>query len=345
VFVPESFTKTNQDKVFVVGYISGEGTKDVAMKLNNLPAKLTLTKENVFHFRTPLSLAMNLLEVKGQVGEGKEKSQSVVLFRETAMRADIRSELPPYAFHRNEEDKPCKNCHELQVPLREKNSLQSSEICNACHKELSTENVYTHGPITVGGCLPCHDYQSFPNKYELRSSGPGLCYTCHEKIKETINERNFVHGPTAAGMCIVCHEPHGSGEKYLLRKETDRLCISCHQEVLKEYAKATIHQPVEDGDCTGCHDPHAAGDSKLLVLPREELCYKCHDFENMVHMHQVGIGPKTEFPPDTPLSAAGETTCYTCHLFHAGSLAKLWRGEVEGQCGLGCHDVAEEEEE
>jgi predicted CXXCH cytochrome family protein len=343
VFVPESFTKTTQDDVIIVGYISGEGAKDVSMKLNNLPEKLTTSKDNVFHFRTPLSLAMNLLEIKGQVGEGKEKSQSLVLFRETAMRADIRSELPSYIFHRNEEDKPCKNCHELQVPLKEKSNLQSSDICNACHKGLSTKNVYTHGPITVGGCLPCHDYQSFPNKYELRSSGPDLCFTCHEKIKETIKARDFIHGPTAAGMCIVCHDPHGSGDKYLLRKKMDRLCVSCHQGMLREYSRTSIHRPFEDGDCTSCHDPHAAGDNKLLVLPREELCSKCHDFEAMAHMHQVGIGPKTEFPPNTPLNEAGETTCYTCHLFHASDQVKLWRGEV-GQCGIGCHSVPAEEE-
>lgn len=345
VWTPESFTKTSQNDVYIVGFISGEGTKDVSMKLNNLPEKLSKSKENVFHFRTPLSLAMNLLEVKGQVAEGKQKSQSVVLFRETAMRNDIRSELPSFRFHRDEENKPCKSCHEMDVALQDKSSLQQSEMCGSCHKGLSSANIFTHGPITVGGCLPCHDYQSFPNRYELRSSGPDLCYTCHDKIKDFIKDSAYIHGPTAAGMCVVCHDPHGSNEKYLLRKKTDRLCISCHQGVLKEFSNATIHKPVEEGNCTGCHDPHGAGDNKMLVLPREELCAKCHDLSQMMHMHQVGASPRTAFAPGTPVGVAGQTTCYTCHLFHSSSLPNLWRGEEEMQCGIGCHDDGETEEE
>lgn len=342
IYVPESFTKTTQNSVFVVGYISGEGTKDVAVKLNNLPAKMVVSKENIFHARTNLSLAMNLLEVKGQVGEGKQKSQSAVLFRESQIREDIRSELPMYRFHHGEENEACRKCHELDVALKDKSTLQQSQICNACHGNLSKE-VFTHGPITVGGCLPCHDYQSFPNKYELRSSGPDLCYNCHEKLKETIKGGIFVHGPTAAGMCIVCHDPHGSSERFLLRRKMDRLCISCHQDFLKEFAKNTIHSPVEEGECTGCHDPHASTDNKMLVLPRDELCGKCHIVGEFTHMHKVGVEPEFDFAPGTPVDAAGQTTCYTCHLFHSSTLAKLWRGEVEGECGIGCHTQLEEE--
>ena len=341
IFIPESFTKTKQNNLFIVGSITGEGTKDVAMKLNNLPPKIASTKDNVFHFRSPLSLAMNLIEVKGQVSEGKEKSQSVVMFRETPMRDDIRSELPLYRFHRDEQNKPCWNCHQREVSLKDKSTIQQSEMCNSCHGSLKSAT-FTHGPITVGGCLPCHDYQSFPNKYELLSMGPSLCYACHDKIQETIKSMPFVHGPTAAGMCIVCHEPHGSKERFLLRKETDRLCVSCHQAFLAEMARETIHSPVETGECTGCHDPHASVDKKQLVLPRAELCSKCHDITAFSHMHQTGQAPKYDWPPGTPVDAAGTTTCYTCHLYHSSKLAKLWRGDEEGECGIGCHTALEE---
>ena len=341
VFVPESFTKTKQDYLYIVGSISGEGTKDVAMKLNNLPPKVSKSKENIFHFRSPLSLAMNLIEVKGQVGGGKEKSQSVVMFRETPMRDDIRSELPVYHFHRDEETKPCWNCHQRDVSLKDKTTIQKSETCNSCHGALKGAT-YTHGPITVGGCLPCHDYQSFPNKYELRSFGPSLCYTCHEKLQETIKDRPFVHGPTAAGMCIVCHEPHGSVERFLLRKKTDRLCLSCHQDFVQVLAMDFLHGPVESGECTGCHDPHASVDQKQLVAPKANLCEKCHDIGSMLHMHRVGDEPNFSWPAGTPVDAEGPTTCYTCHLYHGSKLANLWRGEEEGECGIGCHTEPQE---
>jgi predicted CXXCH cytochrome family protein len=344
IYVPESFTKTIQNGIFVVGHISGEGTKDVATKLNNLPEKMVRSKDNIFHYRTNLSLALNLLEVKGQVGEGKAKSQSAVVFREAAMRDDIRSDLPLYRFHHAEEMDVCRKCHVLDVELKDKSNLQQSKICDSCHGNMS-KDVYTHGPITVGGCLPCHDYQSFPNKYELRSFGPDLCYTCHENVKEAIKAAAFIHGPTAAGMCIVCHEPHGSSEKFLLRRKVDRLCISCHQNVLRYFSSNTIHMPVEKGECTGCHDPHAAGDSKLLVLPKDQLCGKCHQIESYSHMHRVGVAAKTKFAVGTPVDSKGQTTCYSCHLFHSSTLAKLVRGEAEGVCGTGCHGMEEQEQE
>jgi hypothetical protein len=115
VFVPESFTKTKQDKVYVVGYTGGAGARDVTLKLNNLPERTGTAKENVFHFLTPLSLAMNLVEIRAQGSAGGEQNQSVVLFRETRMGSDITSDLPVYTFHREEDKKPCGKCHKLEA--------------------------------------------------------------------------------------------------------------------------------------------------------------------------------------------------------------------------------------
>ncbi len=337
VFVPESFTKTSQDRVALVGYSGGAGAQDVSLKLNNLPERTVTAKDNVFHFQTPLSLAMNLIEIRGQGAEGANQSQSLVLFRETLIGGDITSDLPEYKFHRDEEKKPCTKCHKLEVPLQDKSGMGQSNICAACHTALS-KRIFTHGPITVGGCLPCHDYQSFPNKYELRAQGAELCYSCHDRVREQVAGATFIHGPVAAGYCVVCHDPHGANERFLLVKKADRLCVSCHQDMLSELAKPFLHKPIEQGSCTGCHDPHGSKESKFLVQPRATLCDRCHDFSGIRHLHKVGIKAKTEFPPGTPVSAEGTTTCYTCHFFHASNQAKLWRGTQE-QCGLGCHDA------
>jgi predicted CXXCH cytochrome family protein len=261
----------------------------------------------------------------------------VVLFRETLMGGDINSDLPEYKFHRDEEKKPCAKCHKLEVSLQDKSGLGQLNICATCHTSLSMR-IFTHGPITVGGCLPCHDYQSFPNKYELRSQGAELCYSCHDRVREQVSKAVYVHGPVAAGFCVVCHDPHGANERFLLVKKADRLCVSCHQDMLTELAKPFLHKPIEQGSCTGCHDPHASNESKFLVQSRATLCDKCHDFSGARHMHQTGAAARTEFPPGTPLSPESTTTCYTCHYFHASEQTKLWRGTRE-QCGLGCHDT------
>jgi len=339
VFLPESFTKTTHDRVAVVGYIGGAGSRDVSLKLNNLPERTVTAKDNVFHFQTPLSLAMNLIEIRGQGAAGANQSQSLVIFRETRMGGDIISDLPEYKFHRDEEKKPCAKCHRLEVPLQDKSGMGQSDICAPCHASLSGR-IFTHGPITVGGCLPCHDYQSFPNKYELRSQGAELCYTCHDLVREQVSKSTYIHGPVAAGFCVVCHDPHGANERFLLVKKADRLCVSCHQDMLTELAKPFLHEPIEQGSCTGCHNPHASNESKFLVQTRATLCDKCHDFSGVRHLHKIGITAKTEFPPGTPLSAEGTTTCYTCHYFHASNQTKLWRGTKE-QCGLGCHEALE----
>jgi predicted CXXCH cytochrome family protein len=282
---------------------------------------------------------MNLIEIKGQGLEGANQSQSVILFRETVMGGDINSDLPTYTFHREEEKKPCGKCHKFEVAPQDKSGMGQSSACSACHSDLG-KRIFTHGPITVGGCLPCHDYQSFPNKYELRSQGADLCYACHDRVREHISKAAYIHGPVAAGFCVVCHDPHGANERFLLVRKADRMCLSCHQDMLKELTKNYLHKPIEQGSCTGCHDPHAANEGKFLVQSRETLCEKCHDVKASAHLHRIGAVAKTAFAAGTPLSKEGTTTCYTCHFFHASNEPMLKRGPKE-QCGLGCHDVVQ----
>jgi predicted CXXCH cytochrome family protein len=338
ILSPDSFTKTVQDSVFVVGYVGGEGIKDIRYKLNNLPEKVTRTKDNVFHFQTNLSLAMNLIEVKAQVGEGKVKSESVVLFREPQMGMEIKSDLPEYRFHVDEEKKICGKCHQFSLSAQDRESQQSTQLCLKCHRRLSGQT-YVHGPISVGGCLPCHDYTSFPFKYELRSQGTSLCFTCHEAMADRI-KKSQLHGPVAAGFCIVCHEPHSSPEKYLLRRKLDKLCISCHQDTLQDYAKSAVHTPVQEGNCTGCHEPHASDFRWFLKREQSKVCSLCHEKGTYMHTHHTGDVPAKEIVPGestVPLDAEGRTICATCHLVHASDHEKLVRGTKDGYCGTICH--------
>ena len=338
LFAPESFTKTTGDSVYIVGHVGGPGVKDVSVKLNNLPEQFSSTQDNIFHFKSNLSLAMNLIEVKGQVGEGKLKSESVVLFREPRMGMGIESELPEYKFHLDDEKKPCNECHQLKLSPQERESRKSTQLCLACHKDL-TDQIYVHGPISVGGCLPCHDYASFPVKYELRTGGPNMCFTCHEDIMEA-KEKSFIHGPIAAGVCTVCHDPHGTNERYLLRRKVDQQCLSCHQDTLKDYARDFVHTPVKNGQCEGCHDAHASDHKWLLKEEGGDLCALCHEPGSYLHTHKVG-SRTTKEPEDgpeiPPLDNNGNTTCTTCHFVHASDYDKLAIGDKDGACSLICH--------
>lgn len=338
VFTPESFTKTNKNSLFVVGYLGGAGVKDVTFRLNNLPARVTKTDNNMFHMKTSLSLAMNLIEVQGQIEEDKVKRESLVIFREPKLGMQIKSELPEYKFHVNDEKSSCVKCHKLTLSPQEKESQQSTKVCLSCHGDL-TDQIYVHGPISVGGCLPCHDYMSFPVKYDLRARGVQLCFTCHEQMSSKLEEQN-VHGPVAARVCVVCHDPHGSPEKFLLEKKLDQQCISCHQDTLRDYAKAFIHTPVRDGRCTGCHDPHASRYKWFLRKERNDLCTLCHKSGTYTHTHKVGGMPDKEITVSTAmpdLDENGCTICVTCHFVHAGDYENLAKGTPENYCNLLCH--------
>lgn len=337
IFSPDSFTKTSNDSVFLVGYAGGQGTKEIFFKLNNLPEKVAKSKNNVFHFRSNLSLAMNLIEVRSQVEEGKFKNESVVIFREPKLGMEIKSELPEDKFHVEEDKKQCVKCHTLSLSAQQRESQESSKMCLSCHGKMQGQ-IYVHGPISVGGCLPCHDYSSFPARYELRSQGSALCVNCHEAFKDIL--KSNLHGPVAAGVCTVCHDPHGASEKYLMRKKLDQQCISCHQDTLKDYAKPYIHTPVKEGKCTGCHDPHASSNKYFLKKDYQTICLLCHEEGTYVHMHKTGRFPSKEMDPDgvqPVLDSSGRTICLTCHWVHSSDFEKLTKGVKEGFCDTICH--------
>jgi predicted CXXCH cytochrome family protein len=194
--------------------------------------------------------------------------------------------------------------------------MMITQTCLECHQELSQKN-YVHGPITVGGCAPCHDFASKPERYELFSAGQELCYGCHEE-KRSEFAKDYIHGPLAAGICTICHSPHGTNEKYMLRLPQGQMCLLCHQQIRDLTYLASQHKPFEDGLCTGCHDPHASMNPIFFLRESgNDLCFVCHDeLEMDDHRHPFGTVPVNTFP-GIKLTEEGETTCSSCHSPHA----------------------------
>jgi predicted CXXCH cytochrome family protein len=332
LYLPQNFSKTVQDSIYVVGKTAYKGV-DVTLILNGGGKQVVRSMRNLFYIRTPLSLGSNYIEIQMVGKKGDKIQQGIVLFREPKIGMGIESPFPEYHFHTESNEKPCMECHDLNPPTKDpKGFAVATKFCLGCHKELRGKK-YVHGPVTVGGCSPCHDFTSTPKKYKIIAFGQDLCFNCHEEKKEDLI-KEFLHGPMSAGICVVCHDPHGSNEKYQLRKYVGDLCVMCHADFKTEMYRPAVHKPFQEGDCTNCHFPHSSDMRNFFVkLPGNDLCLTCHQEAIAGHLHPYGKPPTKEL--NVKLDKEGNLTCLSCHNPHASDSTQLL---PKGGCDY-CHST------
>ncbi len=320
VFYPLNFTKTYQDSVYLVGK-SRPGSR-IQLSLNGGSSQTVTTMRDLFYVRTKLSLGSNYIEVQVQDDTGGKITQGVVMFREPKMGMGLESPFPVYHFHTEKSEAVCKKCHDLNPPSSGAQTfVAATQFCLGCHKELTGQKM-VHGPIPIGGCAPCHRFDSKPNRYEPIVQGQELCFKCHEEKRKDLI-RTYLHGPMSAGLCTICHSPHASSEKYQLRRYVGDLCLSCHEAVKSATFRKVLHKPFSDGACSACHEPHSSPRNDFfLKLPANELCLSCHTgITRKSHSHPFGVPPKTE--KQIKLDKAGNLACLSCHNPHATDDIKL----------------------
>lgn len=330
VLLPQNFTKTLQDSVYVVGKTK-PGNK-VSLTLNGGSRQTVKAMRDFFYVRTPVSLGSNYIELQVIDDLGGRVSQGIVLFREPKMGMGIESPFPEYHFHSEKNEAPCRKCHDLNPPAETAQGFATAtQFCLGCHKELTGQRV-VHGPIPIGGCAPCHRFSSKPNRYEVLVQGQELCFKCHEEKRKDLI-KTYLHGPMSGGLCTICHNPHGSSEKFLLRRYAGDLCVMCHEGVKAVSFKKVVHKPVNDGACARCHEPHSSTrNDNFLKMPGKDLCLSCHTgVSRSSHSHPFGVPPKVERL--IKLDKDGNLICQSCHESHASDETKLL---VKGGCAT-CH--------
>ncbi|HWS16353.1 MAG TPA: cytochrome c3 family protein [Candidatus Methylomirabilis sp.] len=330
VHLPLNFTKTLQDSVYVVGKAK-PGTQ-VSLALNGGSRQTATVMRDLFYIRTPLSLGSNYIEISVSDPLGGKVNQGVVLFREPKMGAGIESPFPLYRFHNEKSEAACGKCHDMNPPEQGSQGFAAAtQFCLGCHKELTGMRV-VHGPITIGGCAPCHQFSSRPNRYEVIAQGQDLCFKCHEEKRKDLI-KSFLHGPMSGGLCTICHSPHGSSEKYQLRRYVGDLCVMCHEGLKAVTFRKVIHKPVNDGACSACHESHSSDrNDNFVKMPGNDLCLSCHKgLTRLTHTHPYGVPPKQERM--IKLDKEGNLVCISCHVSHAGDEPKLM---VKGGCAT-CH--------
>ena len=330
LLTPDNFTKTYQDAISIVG-LTGGRPGPFTLRLNGGSEKQALSYGKMFWVRTPLSLGSNYIEILYQDGS-LHANQAIVIFREPEMGEGLQISFPEFRFHTPDHEKLCAPCHEMEAEGAGEMSVMTT-FCLRCHDYLTTSS-YVHGPITVGGCSPCHDFTSKPHKYDLLTMGEDLCFSCHDDIRDAF-AKPYIHGPVAMGFCTICHSPHSSPFKFQVRFSQGDLCLSCHENMKGKAGMFVQHLPFAEGRCSGCHEPHAADiPAYLLKGEGEGLCQLCHDEQTMAsHKHPVGRPPKFTVA-GMKLDADGNLECLTCHDPHASDSDGL--SPVAGGCA-GCH--------
>jgi predicted CXXCH cytochrome family protein len=207
------------------------------------------------------------------------------------------------------------------------------------------------------GCLECHDAHASNQPKLLAKPVKDLCFSCHEKIRLTVELAKIQHGALAEMReCLNCHEPHATQYTRLLRNNTRAVCLKCHDKEIETSKgrihdmssviadRTTLHGPITINDCSKCHQIHGGNVFDLLKREypstfyssfREEnyaLCFSCHDprlalasqtmtltgFRNGdMNLHSLHVNQESK-----------GRTCRACHEIHSISEEKYIRDSV-----------------
>ena len=232
---------------------------------------------------------------------------------------------------------------------------QDAISCLGCHQKVLEEE-YKH-VAAVKNCMNCHKSNGNAHPAEgikgftLLAETPGLCYSCHEKIKTGSEGARYPHPVMTSGKnCLVCHSPHASSEKKLLLVSETKLCLGCHNKSVSAENKpiqnirqiATsntyTHGMISKTGCSGCHMPHGSPNPFILAGSYQEgiytsvnkenflVCFTCHKSELLLEENTTTA---TAFRNGSKnlhyLHIQGSKTrkCVSCHNVHGAMNTRL----------------------
>ena len=232
--------------------------------------------------------------------------------------------------------------------------------CSDCHLDLITKKT-VHPPASES-CENCHTVKIKEHTdgngkgLGLSDNVPGLCYTCHDGIKNFLDTVKFVHQAVkSVKSCTGCHSPHSSDEKKLLVSDEKKMCLACHNRDVNETGRKVlnmdklltnskvIHPVLESDGCIVCHNPHGSTNTNMLkdAFPtgkyaplRKEvygLCWQCHDSEMLTAQTTSATnfrnGNKNLHTVHS-FEKSGRT-CTMCHNVHAAPNEHLIENKVQ----------------
>jgi DmsE family decaheme c-type cytochrome len=186
--------------------------------------------------------------------------------------------------------------------------------CLECHSSGADHMNFSRSAHSENdlSCLSCHSsHKGMVNQFLLIQAQPGLCYTCHQKIKPQFNMPFHHRVEEGLIQCADCHNPHGGfiGKQLRSAAARDSVCYTCHAD--KQGPFVFEHQPIKTEGCVACHSPHGSPNPHLIKTSNlNVLCLKCHTASTFSGASGT---------PDFHNQAAQYQACTICHAAIHGS--------------------------
>ncbi len=197
-------------------------------------------------------------------------------------------------------------------------------LCAKCHESV-IKGSHIHSPAADGECLGCHGAHGADYDHLLNRTGPALCLTCHEDVRDFLGDAAVRHKPVTED-CLDCHAAHASDFPDHLLKGTVALCESCHADPVEAARKASVkHSAVFEGRaCLNCHQPHASNDEELLNPDPVGSCLECHAEPVRRHDGSTVAGvPEIAAKGAVLHGPVRKGLCTGCHELHGSDHAEL----------------------
>jgi DmsE family decaheme c-type cytochrome len=188
---------------------------------------------------------------------------------------------------------------------------KQNAMCLQCH-ENSHRIAWRGSPHERADvpCADCHKIHAAHDPVLAKDTQPGVCYTCHLKVRADFNKPSTHPVRFGSLTCTDCHQPHGAvaaTTALLTRPTVNQTCYTCHAE--KRGPFLWEHAPVAE-DCTLCHTPHGSIFPALLVKRPPLLCQQCHSQAGHPSVPRTSAGLAGGGNPSAFLLAGG---CINCH--------------------------------
>lgn len=117
------------------------------------------------------------------------------------------------SVHKPFAENNCDACHASSTGKFEDFDKVEKSACAKCHKDVTTQFTYMHGPVALGECRLCHSPHESSAPHLLIDTAPALCLTCHDREFLPVEPADHQTDRN----CLECHVGHGSHQRLLLR--------------------------------------------------------------------------------------------------------------------------------
>jgi predicted CXXCH cytochrome family protein len=115
----------------------------------------------------------------------------------------VPAALPIVSRHQPVEKKQCQECHDVGASFAPLG--RDAALCDRCHQPQRLREGWSHGPINLGQCIPCHRAHESPYEHLLSKPVPELCMDCHQ---DEMDRKRVYHDIADLNRCVACHDPH-----------------------------------------------------------------------------------------------------------------------------------------